>query len=114
VRHQKAQFDYTRGSGGAFVDTVQHGAFSDVLGLLGASFAGMPVLLLHGDKDTVVPFSPSYERYVDALDKCGAAATHKVVQGAGHALFWEPQCFGECMRMAVDFAAGAEKEAENV
>lgn len=43
-----------------------------------------PFLILHGDKDTTVPYSQS-EFLVDALKKAGVEVTLKKVEGAGHA-----------------------------
>lgn len=42
-----------------------------------------PFLILHGDKDTLVPVSQS-ELLHEALKKCGVASTLIVVAGAGH------------------------------
>ncbi len=42
-----------------------------------------PFLILHGDKDTLVPLSQS-ELLADALKKAGAEVTLRVIRGAGH------------------------------
>jgi acetyl esterase/lipase len=52
-----------------------------------AAYAGKdspPFLILHGDKDAVVPLSQS-ESFYDALAKAGVDASLVVVEGAGHA-----------------------------
>jgi acetyl esterase/lipase len=42
-----------------------------------------PFLIMHGDKDNVVPL-PQSERLADALKKAGAEARLEVIQGNGH------------------------------
>ena len=42
-----------------------------------------PFLIMHGDKDTTVPFSQS-ELLLEALKKAGVDATFRPVKGAGH------------------------------
>lgn len=42
-----------------------------------------PILIMHGDKDSLVPLSQS-ERLVDALKKAGVDVTLKTLAGAGH------------------------------
>jgi len=42
-----------------------------------------PFLIMHGDRDNMVPFNQS-ELLYDALKKVGVDATFKPVKGAGH------------------------------
>jgi acetyl esterase/lipase len=44
-----------------------------------------PFLILHGDKDNIVPYQQS-ELLRDALRKSGVAVTLKIIEGAGHGL----------------------------
>ena len=42
-----------------------------------------PILIMHGDADTIVPLDQS-ERFYEALKKAGVDATLHIVKGAGH------------------------------
>jgi acetyl esterase/lipase len=61
-----------------------------------------PFLILHGDKDTIVPMAQS-ERFAEALKKAGVEVTLHVVKGGGHgdAKFQSP----ENMKLVEDFFA---------
>jgi dipeptidyl aminopeptidase/acylaminoacyl peptidase len=59
-----------------------------------------PFLIMHGDRDNMVPFNQS-ELLYDALKKVGVDATFKPVKGAGHGT----RQFGtaESMKLVEDF-----------
>jgi acetyl esterase/lipase len=48
-----------------------------------------PFLIMHGDRDPLVPLAQS-EELLDALQKAGVQAKLVVIPGAGH-IFWSPQ-----------------------
>jgi len=50
-----------------------------------------PFLIMHGDRDNLVPLAQSQELR-DALQKAGVEAKLVVIPGAGH-IFWSPQIF---------------------
>ena len=61
-----------------------------------------PFLILHGDRDKIVPMTQS-EGFVKALEKAGVEVTLHVVKGGGHgdAKFQSP----ENMKLVEDFFA---------
>ncbi|RPI21864.1 MAG: hypothetical protein EHM57_06075, partial [Actinobacteria bacterium] len=55
---------------------------------------GLPVLLIHGDSDTLVPMSFT-DGFADALRAAGHAVTVHVVEGADHHAVYRPQAVAE-------------------
>ena len=110
MRHQRAQHTRTAGFVAGFIETLRHGAMTGAP-VTAAGLAGMRVLLLHGDKDGVVPFDPCFGRFVKALAAAGARLESEPMVGAAHGLHWEECVHAALMARVLEFAAGGARAA---
>jgi acetyl esterase/lipase len=79
--------------GGSFTDRPQEWERANPLNYVDSA-SNIPILLIHGDADTVAPLDFSQE-FEDALVNAGADSTLDVVSGADHQAMVDPSVTGD-------------------
>jgi dipeptidyl aminopeptidase/acylaminoacyl peptidase len=81
IQHDAAESPESKLIGGAVQENKDKSAAANPMTYITKD--DPPFLILHGDKDPLVPYQQS-ELLRDALQKAGVPATLKIIPGAGH------------------------------